>query len=307
MDLHVFQKIHSDFNCFLVEVYTRSGKQGSFRTSLSEHFKVNPWDHKKMWNCLLNTQRVMKHIGFLPPAEGMFAVQPFSLNTIWFIQFGCLTKSSETNRLFWEECGGYFTALIYSVKWKNKTVGKHPRVMVSVHFDWKKHVFFYKFRWLSLSKIQWVGEYIFTGALIPLVHHDNSIHGRSASSAECGKSARRSKKVDFKFWLLLKVCALKTKQWFKTFFLKSHFIFPKIFSPTLNFPWFVVSECQKGNKKIREKRSEKKHHVLHPLVLCEGNHFPPATVFSFNPNKVLWAAEWWKNNETRTENQVCGK
>lgn len=124
--------------------------------SLCEHFKVNPWDHKKMWNCLLNTQQVMKHIGFLPPAESMFVVQPFSLNNIWFLQFGCLTKSSETNRLL-GGCGGYFTALIYSVKWKNETVGKHPRVMVSVHFDWKKNkktmYIIYKLScwWLSTS------------------------------------------------------------------------------------------------------------------------------------------------------------
>lgn len=141
LDLHVFQKIHSDWTSFLLGVYTGSRKQGSLPTSLCEHFKVNPWDHKKIWNCLLSTQQVMKHIGLLPPAESMFVVQPFSLNNIWFLQFGCLPKSSETNRLFWEECGGYFTALIYSVKWKNKNVGEHPRVMVSVHFDWKNNIY----------------------------------------------------------------------------------------------------------------------------------------------------------------------
>lgn len=136
LELHVFQKIHSDWNSFLVAVYTGARKQGSLPTSLCEHFKVNPWDHKKKWNCLLNTQRVMKHIGFLPPAESMFVVQPFSLNSIWFIQFGCLTKSSETNRLFLgKSVGGIwlhrFTQWDGKIKlWGNIQESRFPSILI---------------------------------------------------------------------------------------------------------------------------------------------------------------------------------
>lgn len=101
--------------------------QGSLKRSLCENLKVNPWDQKKMWNCLLNTQRVMEHIGFLPPAEDMFVVQlnHFFFNIICFMHFGCPIQRSETNKLWGKVC---FTRLVYSVKWKkNKTGGKASR------------------------------------------------------------------------------------------------------------------------------------------------------------------------------------
>lgn len=183
----------------LVVVYVGSRKQGKLQTSLCGQFKVNPLTHKKMWNCLLHTQRVVKCIGFLPPAESMFAVQPFSLNNICFIQFGCLTKSSEANRLLGEPGGwgwGVGGSLHWFTQWNGKTQlwGKPPRVTVSVHVDWKKQTFFsgLYFRWLSTSvKSSGSESFSSNGALLSLVHH-----GYSISDCPACLKDRGEKKVD---------------------------------------------------------------------------------------------------------------